>query len=293
MEAFMAKTLFLLEPNFNSTAEQKLNGKLIQDAFDTEFSSYDKVDEVTAKIEAGEIELIIAYLHELSSESKKGFLQILNHDRQTPFLLCGSHEELHKYYERVDARIVKYLQLPVTINDFIQVVREELAKIRGVEIEAVIAENKTEESEKVEKTKSVPVDPRKHILIVDDDPVSLRTFTNILKNDYATSVVKSGTQALEFLGKEIPDLILLDYEMPVMNGVQTFEAILSEENLKDIPVVFLTGVSDAGYVTEALKKKPAGYVLKSEKEEIIKSKIKDVLERIDNNKKYNTPRTDY
>ena len=95
------------------------------------------------------------------------------------------------------------------------------------------------------------------------------------------------------MGKEIPDLILLDYEMPVMNGVQTFEAILSEENLKDIPVVFLTGVSDAGYVTEALKKKPAGYVLKSEKEEIIKSKIKDVLERIDNNKKYNTPRTDY
>ena len=55
----------------------------------------------------------------------------------------------------------------------------------------------------------------------------------------------------------------------------------------------MTGVSDAGYVTEALKKKPAGYVLKSEKEEIIKSKIKDVLERIDNNKKYNTPRTDY
>ncbi|MBQ4236830.1 MAG: response regulator [Treponema sp.] len=278
----MGKVLFLLEPNFNSTAEQKLNGKLIQDAFDTEFSSYDKVDEVTAKIEAGEIELIVAYLHELSSESKKGFLQILNHDHQTAFLLCGSHEELHKYYERVDANIVKYLQLPVTINDFIQVVNEELAKIRGVEI-------KSEDEKKKEET----VDPRRHILIVDDDPVSLRTFAYILKDDYVTSVVKSGAQALEFLGKETPDLILLDYEMPVMNGVQTFDAILSEENLKDIPVIFLTGISDAGCVTEALKKKPAGYVLKSEKEEIIKSKIKDVLERIDNNKKYNTPRTDY
>ena len=137
------------------------------------------------------------------------------------------------------------------------------------------------------------MDPRRHILIVDDDPVSLRTFAYILKDDYVTSVVKSGAQALEFLGKETPDLILLDYEMPVMNGVQTFDAILSEENLKDIPVIFLTGISDAGCVTEALKKKPAGYVLKSEKEEIIKSKIKDVLERIDNNKKYNTPRTDY
>ncbi len=290
----MSKTLFLLEPNFNSTAEQKLNGKLIQNAFDTEFSSYDKVDYVTKKIEAGEIELIIAYLHELSPESKKGFLQILNHDHQTPFLLCGAHEELHKYYERVDARIVKYLQLPVTINDFIQVVREELAKIRGVDVEAIVAENKTDETENVAKPqKAKPVDPRKHILIVDDDAVALRIFTNILKKDYATSVVKSGTQALEFLGKEIPDLILLDYEMPVMDGVQTFEAILSEENLKDIPVIFLTGVSDANYVTEALKKKPAGYVLKSEKEENIKAKIKDVLERIENNKKYNTPRTDY
>ena len=268
----MANILFIAEPNLQAADE--LHSKLIHDTFSSDFSAFDS-EEVAQKIESGEVELICAYLHEMSSESKHNFLQILNHDSQTPFMLCGTHEELHKYYERVNARVIRYLQTPITINDFIEVLKEELSKLRGTDI----TEEKKEEPE-------APKNTRKHILIVDDDPVTLRTIMNWLKNDYVTSVVKSGAQALAFLGKEIPDLILLDYEMPVMNGVQTLEAIRSEDAYKNIPVMFLTGVSDLDCVREAIKLKPVGYVLKSENENAIKAKISDIFERLENNQEY-------
>ena len=103
---------------------------------------------------------------------------------------------------------------------------------------------------------------QKHILLVDDDVVALRTITNYIKDYFRVSVAKSGTAAISFLAKEIPDLILLDYEMPVCNGVQTLQMIRAEEAYKDIPVFFLTGVSDAQMVKAAVDLKPEGYILK-------------------------------
>ena len=76
------------------------------------------------------------------------------------------------------------------------------------------------------------------------------------------------------LGKEIPDLILLDYEMPVCDGVQTLKLIRSEKRFKDIPVFFLTGVDDTEKVKLAVELKPEGYILKSTPQNQIIEKIK-------------------
>lgn len=103
---------------------------------------------------------------------------------------------------------------------------------------------------------------KNQILIVDDDAMWLRTAKEWLKDKYEVTLTSSGTQAMTAIGKKKPDLILLDYEMPVCNGKQVFEMICADESTKDIPVVFLTGVSDKEHIAEVLMLKPAGYLLK-------------------------------
>lgn len=102
----------------------------------------------------------------------------------------------------------------------------------------------------------------------------LRALISILKESYKTTVAKSGTSAISLLGTQKPDLILLDYMMPVCDGIQTLQMIRSEEKTKDIPVFFLTGVSDTESVKSAMSLKPEGYILKS-------MQPKEILKRID------------
>ena len=115
----------------------------------------------------------------------------------------------------------------------------------------------------------------KSILIVDDSVISLRTFMNILSPQYRVSVVKSGVEALKYLETELPDLILLDYEMPVMDGAKTLHQIRTNERTKDVPVFFLTGVTDSEWITVALSQKPNGYILKSTPADEIEERIFD------------------
>ena len=70
-------------------------------------------------------------------------------------------------------------------------------------------------------------------------------------------------QAITYMAKNRPDLILLDYEMPVTSGPQILEMIRSEVGTASIPVFFLTGKGDKESVTKVLAFKPEGYILKS------------------------------
>lgn len=84
----------------------------------------------------------------------------------------------------------------------------------------------------------------KHILLVDDNLTNLKQAASLLKDDYKVSLVKSGEQAIEFLEKFSPDLILMDVEMPQMDGYETTRRIKSMPGVKRIPVIFLTGDHD-------------------------------------------------
>ena len=103
---------------------------------------------------------------------------------------------------------------------------------------------------------------RKHILVVDDDPLILKLIRAYLQDDYKVSVVNSGKIAIDFLLKYKPDLILLDYLMPLYNGATVLKIIQSKPNTKDIPVFFLTGKTDIDTVAECLAFHPAGYIVK-------------------------------
>jgi putative two-component system response regulator len=83
------------------------------------------------------------------------------------------------------------------------------------------------------------------ILIVDDNLVSLKQISALLSNDYDVSLAKSGELALQICAQKQPDLILLDVEMPGMDGFETIARMKADERLKQVPVIFLTGNNDA------------------------------------------------
>ena len=118
---------------------------------------------------------------------------------------------------------------------------------------------------------------KKRILIVDDSPIVLRNLKDLLGSQYDIFLSTSGEQALKMIPAKSPDLILLDYEMPGMDGRETFEAILEDNSMKHIPVVFLTSVAKRQPIYDVLKSIPAGYILKPPDREKLLGTIEDVL----------------
>lgn len=104
---------------------------------------------------------------------------------------------------------------------------------------------------------------KRHILVVDDSGTFLRTIKGMLSGRYRVSMVNSAANAITFLATNKPDLILLDYEMPVCDGPQLLQMIRSESATSQIPVIFLTGKDDKESVQKVLALKPQGYLLKT------------------------------
>ncbi len=119
---------------------------------------------------------------------------------------------------------------------------------------------------------------RKRVLLVDDDPTFLSLTKGWLDTDYRVTIVNSGMQAITYLASNKPDLILLDYEMPVTSGPQVLEMIRSESGTQDIPVIFLTGKGDKESVMKVVALKPNGYLLKTLKREELLKAVKDYFD---------------
>jgi putative two-component system response regulator len=85
---------------------------------------------------------------------------------------------------------------------------------------------------------------RKKILLVDDNAAILAIGKNLLKNHYEVYPLPSAAKLFEILEKVLPDLILLDIKMPVMDGYETIKKLKSVKRFADIPVIFLTAKSD-------------------------------------------------
>lgn len=143
--------------------------------------------------------------------------------------------------------------------------------------------DKKREKEKEEEEKRKAEDSKKredlkpHILVVDDDPNMLEVLKGQLEGEYRVATAINGGLALRFLTKKTTDLILLDYEMPVQSGPQVLTILKNNEATKDIPVVFLTGISDTEKIAKALMLKPQGYLLKPVDSKKLLETVKKVL----------------
>lgn len=118
----------------------------------------------------------------------------------------------------------------------------------------------------------------KKILIVDDDKVSLMAAKSVLSDIYKVIAVTEGMQAVKFLCKNSCDLILLDINMPDMDGFATFKAIRELENCADIPIVFLTSDSDAVTETKCFETGAVDFISKPFVPSVIKSRVGRVIE---------------
>lgn len=120
---------------------------------------------------------------------------------------------------------------------------------------------------------------KKKILVVDDSGAMLRSVKSWLSDKYQVILANSGAMAIKYLVQNNPDLILLDYEMPVCDGKQVLEMIRSESEFGDIPVIFLTSKGDKESVMKVMALKPEGYLLKTMEPSQIVAAVDDFFEK--------------
>lgn len=154
-------------------------------------------------------------------------------------LIATNQTDLDSFKEALVSKVIDDFLRPVDLSLFADVVRTRLLDIQNN-------------------------GHRKHILVVDDSGVILRSLHSMLENDYSVALANSASVAFTSISKLRPDLILLDYEMPVCSGAQFLEMLRADEELKTIPVFFLTSKSDAESVKSVMALKPEGYILKTE-----------------------------
>lgn len=100
------------------------------------------------------------------------------------------------------------------------------------------------------------------ILVVDDDATNLRFIKEILSGEYKVFLAPSGSRALMFLKNRRPDLILLDVDMPEMDGYAVIRAIKQVPAWREIPIIFLTGMEGSESEQYAFELGAVDYVLK-------------------------------
>lgn len=103
---------------------------------------------------------------------------------------------------------------------------------------------------------------KRTLLVVDDNGAFLRNVKAMFDEKYQVMLASSAAMAIKSITLHKPDLILLDFEMPIVDGKQVFEMIKSESDFSNIPVMFLTAANDAQTVTSIMQLKPAAYLLK-------------------------------
>jgi putative two-component system response regulator len=120
---------------------------------------------------------------------------------------------------------------------------------------------------------------KKIILVVDDAEANLQIIKNTLNDDsLGLRLAKSGSMGLMVLDRIVPDLILLDIEMPGMSGFDFMQAVRAKPQTKDVPVIFVTSHASKEFVIEAHEIGAKDYIVKPFDPELLRRKVRKALE---------------
>ena len=145
---------------------------------------------------------------------------------------------------------------------------------------AISSENAISEIEDyLTQREASKADEKQKILVVDDSVTMRQGIKQLLEEDYEIAMATSGVAAIRSITLNRPDLVMLDYEMPVCDGRQVLEMIRSDDSLAELPVFFLTGRVDSESVKNVIPLKPEGYLSKYLKPEDIKKNIDSFFRR--------------
>lgn len=190
----------------------------------------------------GRPEIYILYLGDLTADNIPLFKYLDEHIDSERFLLylIGNNEEL------------------TLATSFIAKEKIQETYLRPLDVKLL-----TDHLDMVVDYSAVDESLRKKVLIIDDDGAMLRMMKTWLSVKYHVYMASSGKIALTFLEQTHVDLVLLDYEMPVMSGPDVLKTMRDHSKLKNIPVIFLTAKDDKESVMWVVSLKPAKYLLKS------------------------------
>lgn len=198
---------------------------------------------------------------------------LINIERRTrtpkPIILIGTDEEKDLYRHNCSAKESAHLSRPLVLSQIIEVIKNLPTKKVSIDSAATVPVMKSEHFEEpaifddFEGYSYIPSPQRRKALVVDDNGIELRALKELLEGTYDIMLANSTISALATLEKETPDFILLDYEMPVYNGKMALELIRANPTTANIPVFFLTAVSDRQKIHDVISLHPQGYFLKS------------------------------
>lgn len=211
----------------------------------------------------------------------------------TAFVILGDDKECREFKQRARYVADLVLETPITTTRILEKIEYYLEERRRIEREVLEEDRKSRASQGVDtaeptgiyakeglvpppapKPLDAPEQPasKKHVLVVDDDANMLKLIKRYLEDRYDVATALNGKLAVRFLSKKHTDLILLDYEMPEGSGDEVLAAVRNFEKTKDIPVLFLTGVSDPKKIKKVLAFNPQGYLLKPiDQQELLKA----------------------
>jgi len=124
------------------------------------------------------------------------------------------------------------------------------------------------------------ISQKQSILIVDDEKSNIHLLVNLLKNSYDLMVARSGSKAIQLATSNFPpDLILLDIIMPEMNGYEVCRILKTDQKTRDIPIIFVTAMSDDDDEYKGLGMGAIDYITKPIRPAIVKARVKNHIER--------------
>lgn len=213
-----------------------------------------KIDDISDVKES--IDAILLYVEPELSEDRTAlvFLRDKAVEEDIPFFVMGDSNDIDDIRDVIPSHIMqKEFPRPIDVKDVVGSV-DEYVQNHGKHT-------------------------KKKVLVVDDSGAMLRNVKGWLEDRYQVILANSGAMAIKYLALNRPDLVLLDYEMPVVNGKQVLEMIRTEMEFSDIPVIFLTSKNDRESITQVMGLKPEGYLLKTMKPEDIVRTIDEFFEK--------------
>jgi diguanylate cyclase (GGDEF)-like protein len=118
-------------------------------------------------------------------------------------------------------------------------------------------------------------EPREaRILIVDDSPMSVRPLSHYVRDMGSIRFALSGVEALELAAEYLPDIILMDVEMPTLDGLEVCQELKQRETLKDIPVIFVTARVGVEHEVACLAAGGVDFITKPPNESVVRARVK-------------------
>ena len=251
-------------------------------------ASVNKLEIFKGMFKLNKPDIVVMLLQDLDETNESLFRELKKEYKDIPVVYMGIDLEDEKTPKYLLSKQFEYIEEPYTVEQLMEkieyMLEKDISEEESIELSGKeSAEEKTEEQKETEDKVSAErkiyknETERKTILVVDDSGIFLRMMKGLLEEKYDVIITTSGLKAITLVHEKKPDLILLDYEMPLYDGRETMMKIRESQDTKDIPIVFVTAVNDKEHIKAVLAQKPAGYLLKPLDKDRLLRIVRDII----------------